>query len=406
MFPPMPPDEEDPAEQRAFSEFKLDGDRFRGGRLPVDALVELERYRALLLAAAERAWLIDHPDSDLPEDFEREFDLAIKKVDDGSAVSVLERPESVYGDYFDLGRDTVDAMFAEIVQGIDPKALEGAPPRDKAEPLAPDLVEAFLDLGTHAAFRDLGSSLEVDEKAVFPERDSDIQVTMGVRTKVVRPLVKKVREITVSREHLDSIIAGRLIALNAERRNYTVNTLLYGTINGRYADEAKTAELRAVLDSSSLAPVVRIEGRMSWVRGRLEKILDVDNVELFEIESEPWSRRFIELASLGRNWSDEADTSDVISFSALDAAREIIRAIARNERSPFPGITPMEDGGVHIQWLAIPRHTSVEISPEAEFYGHTLLVENFDSDREILRPSNLETRSLQEIIAFLEGAIS
>jgi hypothetical protein len=387
----------------AFTEFTLEGDRFERGRLPLDALAELQRYRDLLLAAAKRAWFRDNPGDDLPQDFVIEFDVAISRVENGSAVSVLERPPSEYGDYFDAGRDTVDAMFAQMVQGLAPADLDPEP-GDGEPVLTRDEREAFLDLAGSPSFRDFGATLGPEDKAIFADRHSDIQFTMATRVKVLRPVVKRVREITKGRRHSESVVAGRLISLNAEKRNFTIKTLVFGDVNGRYSDAAKTAELRAVLDSSAQAPVVRIEGKMSWTHRGLEKILDIDSVELFEVESEPWSRRLVELASLPPGWSEADDNEDMISFPALDAAREIIRAVTAEE-TPFPGISPLEDGGVHVQWVTDDRATSVEIDPDAAVYAHTLHVADLGTESEVQTASDLETSNLEAAINFIREVL-
>ena len=58
-------DEPQPSAKR----FRLTGARFDGGRLPVDSLVELERYQDVIRIAAEAEWRHDHPDAELPSDF-------------------------------------------------------------------------------------------------------------------------------------------------------------------------------------------------------------------------------------------------------------------------------------------------------------------------------------------------
>lgn len=416
-----------------FSAFTLRGDRFAGGRLPIDALIELERYRAILLAAAERAWSRAHPGQPLPQDFAQEFDLAITEVRDGSATSLLERPDSAYGEYFDLGRDETERLFQEIVSGLALPALDADDRSDAAE--APDAIEASAstdeidDPGTETglekvaprstfsrddlvayaslpALRDLGSSLQIDEAAEISTPDGQqVEISFSARTTMIRPFVERVEILTAppappERKHRQKdSIAGRLIALNPEKRNYTVRTLLFGEVSGRYKDVELFDDLREVLNSNAHAPVIRIVGRMAWVGDKLDRILEAKQIELLEVPGEAWSRRIVELASLPPNWEEESQTGEVISFTALEAARELLRA-AQESQDSAPGIFPMEDGGVHLEWTIPTRVTSVEISAdeEPEFVVHSFTLEPKTS-------TELTTTNIAEATTALLGAL-
>ena len=48
---------------------RLTGARFEGGRLPVDSLVELQKYQDIVRIAAEAEWKQVHPGEQLPDDF-------------------------------------------------------------------------------------------------------------------------------------------------------------------------------------------------------------------------------------------------------------------------------------------------------------------------------------------------
>ena len=154
--------------------------------------------------------------------------------------------------------------------------------------------------------------------------------------------------------------------MNADRKNFDIDTLHYGKVHGNYKDAGMTANLRAVLESSAQAPLVRVTGRMSWRDGRVYRILSVDDLELLEVETEPWSRRVVELASLPPGWHPEVDHSPVISFVAIDAARELMREV--EGLPPAPGIFPREDGGIIVEWSTPQRVISLEISPEPYFF--------------------------------------
>ena len=448
----------DDSPREEFSQFTLRGARFAGGRLPVDALVELGRYRALLLEAASRAWAQDHQDDPLPDDFDNEFDLAIVEVRDGSATSLLERPESAYGEYFDRGRDEIERLFQEVVAGLATPLFED-PPRDTLEAQEDDEAgvdsrieapseletgsdgppstegggqseavgeqpdgfidvespprttftrEVFISYASMPAFREIGSSLQTGESAeIVTPNGEHVEIDFSTRADRIRPLIERIDQIMAppappllpEREYRKNSIAGRLVSLDPENRSFRVKTLLHGELSGRYKDDALFDDLKAVLNSSAQAPVVRIAGRMSWAGETLKRILEAQRLELLEIAGEAWSRNIIELASLPRLWNEESGGGEEISFTALEAARELLRA-AQPEQDSAPGIFPVEDGGVLLEWTVPTRVTSVEISPDEtpEFVVHAFALEP-------RRSTELTTSNLAEATTALLEAL-
>jgi hypothetical protein len=393
------PDNSVPAEP--YAEFTLQGDRFADGRLPVDALAEIQRYKELLLAAAKRAWLADHPKAEeVPDDFDLEFDLAITNVSRGSMHATLERSDSTYGTYLDEAVPTVDRLFEKIITGFQPTELDGG-----NGILGEEERDVVRDLATTKAFRDFGRDLEPDDSVVFgPPAPDAPRFTMGTRAKNLRPVAKKARQLEKGRLHLDTTIAGRLIALNADRQSYTINSLAFGERNGRYADPELTAELRSYLDSSEQAPIIRVTGHMSFSNGRLERILNANQIELFEVATEPWSRRVVELLSLPPDWSEDQANSETISIAALDAGRELIRRVV-SAVDISPAISPLEDGGVHLQWHLGNLAVSVEVDHSQLFSAQSLRVSNLGEDNEERASRYLETLNLDEAAEFVTGAM-
>ena len=76
---------------------RLAGARFDRGRLPIASLMELQNYQEAIRIAAEAEWRRDHPDEQLPADFQDSTSLAIERIDEGSADVFLafEQPEYV-----------------------------------------------------------------------------------------------------------------------------------------------------------------------------------------------------------------------------------------------------------------------------------------------------------------------
>lgn len=440
--------EANPAEDepRIFASLKLDGARFNGGRLPIDALVELQRYRELILEAAKQAWREANPGEEVPADFSKEFDLAVTEIEDGSAIPVMERTRSAYDGFYDAGRLDVEALFADIVNrnfGVilpdsgqsddsDQQSPSAVEDQDEAEDETPfddvgpdeakevvDEVDAKSDeastqskqrllssLASLDAFRDFGSSLREEDSLVLngTETHEEVRITSETAPRVFRPIFEQLtldlempEEEAPERSKYTSTVAGRLIALNADARNFKIKTLLFDQVHGRYKEAERLEDLKAVLESSAQAPLIRVTGRMSFLGDQLKQILDVDKIELLEIETEPWSRRIVELASLARNWHPELDKSPLISFIAIDAAREVLRAAQNCEISP--GIYPGEDGGVIVEWGSPQRVVTLEISPEPDFFLFHLDVASGDA-------AEFDTEDLSEVIVRVEEALS
>src|SRR5689334_15616152 len=127
-----------------FAQLKMTGEDFNGARIPVRALEELLRYQQLVLKAASNQWRDDNDTEELPADFEDKFELVLAKVEEGSAVSILERPShAIYEDYYDRGREQVEDEL-----GI---AASDSPNAD------------IISLLEYEEFRQFGSTLESDE---------------------------------------------------------------------------------------------------------------------------------------------------------------------------------------------------------------------------------------------------
>ncbi|OBH03548.1 hypothetical protein A5695_10215 [Mycobacterium sp. E1747] len=338
-----------------FARVKMIGQEFEGGRIPIRSLDELGRYQALVLAAAAAQWREIHDEDDLPEDFASQLDLVLSDIEDGSAVSLLERPHATpYDSFYEYGRTVVEQQIA-LASAESPEA-------------------DVISLLAYKEFRDLGSSLRDDERMeiVAPSSHAGgvsdvVTITPEISRRIRQNLAPKFKKLLKPPRHTEyGWIVGRLTAINADEQNYTISTDTYGSINGRYKSEEILDDLKAVLDSSERAPVVRFYGRLRFVGERLDRILDVSVVQVLEIDGEPWSRRFIELASLEEDWDDEYPESKVVSFTALDGARAILQFVQSHGISQ-PGIFPTVSGGVSLEWATSSEVLTIEITEEAEF---------------------------------------
>lgn len=169
-------------------------------------------------------------------------------------------------------------------------------------------------------------------------------------------------------------------------------------ILGAYEGATLTGDLREVLDSNAQAPVIRVDGLLRYDEaGRAVRVVNALQVELFEVDGQPWSGRFIELATLDEGWQDGL-TGDRIQFSSLDASRDLLKAF-HDEGRALPGIFPMEDGGVQLEWASPSFVTSVEISPDLDFSLYHLVVEGRQSE-------SLDTQDFSEAVDFLRRVVA
>lgn len=349
--------------ERSFARIRLAGDRFTGGRLPVDALEEIQRYQSLVIEAAKREWQEAHPDEELPEDFAASLKLVITDVTNGSAQVLLEREVSQSDPYESLFYDARDEVSRELSALLDvTESITSAPLFERKD------------------FRTLGSSLRPGDSlqliSYSRERDPKPQDSVAVSAEqIIEQFPKRVKESDRERrrrakENLylaDQTVAGRLVALDADRKSFKLRSLHYGDLAGLYTDDDLTADLRAVLNTSAKAPVIRLRADVQFKNGEAWRIRNASNVELLEIDGQPWSRKLIELASLGPDWDGEHPGASMISFASLDAARDLVLQLveAGNER---PGIFPTEEGGVSLEWASAQSVASIEISADATVF--------------------------------------
>ncbi len=360
--------------------------------MPVAALAELQRYQELVRAAAELEWEKEHPGEGLPSDFDESFSLVLKDIKPGSATSVLESRKSAYEPYFERGRSELEREIAVIEQWLDDSNPQAVSPQPLDLPL--------LD---QPEFLALGSSIsDAASFSISADRGRRIEITPTLRNRGIRPLAARraealtpaAQEIAFEKTSEFGEVAGHLVQLDAETRSFKLVPLRYGghKISGRYKSDTLTPELREHLDSPEKRTIVRLKGTLRYHGTKLARLLQTSEVNALTLDSKPWSRRFIELATLEEGWSEDGEGKP-IDFLALDAAREILEAVLESQRS-LPGIFPMVDGGVQLEWSSPDFVTNIEISPGLSFYLFDLAVDSLSS-------TSVETDDLAKAKSFV-----
>lgn len=100
------------AHTEPFAELRLTGERFDDAHFPVDALHEIIRYQQLIIAAAQATWIAEHDGEEPSASLGESLELSITEIRAGSAISVLERPDSAdHDELFVDSKNQVDRLL-------------------------------------------------------------------------------------------------------------------------------------------------------------------------------------------------------------------------------------------------------------------------------------------------------
>jgi hypothetical protein len=322
-------------------------------------LEELQRYERLVRKVAEQQWRAANPDrKSVPPQLADEFNLSIVAVEDGSAMPVLERDsisQSEWDPYLTDATVLIEQAFQALIQG---KSLPSG-----------------FDWLMSQDFRDFGASLQGGEAIEFRPTSAypivySAEVRDEVRERLGTPVVGRLENVTRR-----GAIAGRLVRLDADAKTFKFRRLgdpASKGINGKYSQPGLTADLRRILESNSVAPVVRVTGDLIGPPDAPPiRIGSVASVELFEVDGMSSSARLIELAALEPGWNEGHGMP--VEFAALDAARDILLQLHQDSLA-MPSVFPLEDGGVQLEWASPELVSSIEISPDVNFSLFRLVV--------------------------------
>jgi len=371
---------------------RLTGERFKAGRLPVDSLIELERYQEVVRKLAEYEWRRDHPDEQLPADFRALVSLTIERIDEGSADVLLAfEQHAVYVQYQDEAQDAVDATIAAAYAGAPLPPLPALPPAAVAE-----FREELADFG--ATLREAQSI----EFYVNPDDTTPVLITVETRKQALTELILTDFMIAPSDpvgsadiiERREESLIGRVTAVDADSTKYEIATA-YGKVHGWYKENTGVLEdLRSVLNSAEEGPLTRITGELRFKNGDPHRFWQTTRVERVEFEDTAWGARLTDFAQLPTGWAE--GTGAQISFVSLDAAQQLLKAVEA-AGNPLPAVFPTAEGGVLIEWATTSGIHSVEILEDGLF-------ELFSLQRAQGEGVHSETRDISEAIRFATAA--
>lgn len=360
----------------AFASVKLGGTRFDQAQIPVESLIELLRYRELIIAAATNAWELDHPGESVPAALHESFELTLTDVADGSAIPLLERPiESDFDTFFEDGKDDVDQLLRDVNSG-------GYEPR------------AFPKWADIDAFWNFGETLQPEETMIVPAPVGTTkhfaQISQVTRTQYFYTLKKKVRA-SADRTQAFGAVTGRVTALDAENRNFDISTVAFGSIHGRFKTVDITDDLREFLGSSSDAPNIIILGLLGYKEGTLEKVHEAT----FAVqESDPFAATAQSLTTIAETESGWLEGGvQAVTLDASKLGSKVLNLIKAADVTP-PRVFPTEDGGLSFEWATSSYVLSFEIDSNFrilayklgpdENFGTESVVENLEQLPDIL----------------------
>lgn len=222
--------------------FKLTGKRFEGGRLPIDYLVELQNYQALVQTLTVAKWQAGHPGEEVPADLKAETSLAIERIDEGSAdIYVVLEQQTAYVQYQGEAQSVVEQTISAAYSG-------------QPLPELPKAINEEIRLGVSQ----IGATLQPDQTIEIYAAGVDappVVVTITTRKEAVDRLALEDFFLTddpvVAGSHLATVqtsVAGRITELDPEKQSFRFRSLRYGELRGFYKDNPEQKEnLKGVL---------------------------------------------------------------------------------------------------------------------------------------------------------------
>lgn len=350
--------------QPRLKRLRLKGARFEGGRLPVDSLVELQRYQDVVRIASEAEWLRDHPNEAVPSDLSDSVRLTIDRIDSGSADVFLAFEQHLeYRQYQEEAQEAADANILAAYSGARPPGL------GESEPGA--------DWKFRQAIAQFGSSLGPEQAIEFYVNVPDgnpVSITTETRERALEEIFNLEdfmildTGIPAEEESLrteDEGLTGRITALDANKRKFDLETNDGQVVHGWYREHPELLEdFRAVVNSTSEGPLTRVSGKLQFKSGKPFRFWQTTSIERVEFDETAWGARLRNFAQLQHGWDDEGGLQ--ISSIALDASQSLLRSLdnAGHER---PGVFPTPEGGVLIEWTTASSVSSVEVLPDGSF---------------------------------------
>lgn len=333
------------AHTEPFAELRLTGERFDDAHFPVDALHEIIRYQQLIIAAAQATWATEHDGEKPLDSLGESLELSITEIRAGSAISVLERPDSAEH----------DQLFVESKNQVD-RLLHSL----ESDQLTPENLPAWASTKD---FWDFGSSLQPQESIQVQSTSAShrgyITIDRKVRDEKLFPLkrdLERARRTTSSFE----LIYGKVTELNAENTSFEFELPTGKKVHGRFTEPDMVGTFRKYLDASSQAPLITLAAKVGIRNTEVTKIYNVACA--YKPGDQPLTnlfKRLNEISNLKKGWLD-GENGQAVSHKIILNASQIVSSLDFQTTIP-PRIFPTEDGGILIEWASGDYVANIEV---------------------------------------------
>lgn len=352
------------------------GSRFQNARLPVEVLSDLPAFRDLLVSYAKDEWRRRHADRKrVPKGFDKSLSFDLVKIEDGSAIPMLEwnrssAQENLPG-FEDELQEVVEEAYADVVA-----LIEGQNGRVTA-----------LSAEKVGALNRLGAGLRDNEKIEITDRKNGNVVYLDALRR--KQLITEASETYQTRFEGTGELIGTYSPGGYEG-HIVVRTAEYGNINVPVDPLQIYEEFASELNNSVQFELLVALDSQDRFRG----VVDVYEVGVVsdELHSnvENALTRLAELRALPVGWHDGSGRQ--LTGAALRAAEAFIRT--RPGLTGLYRIFPTEPGGVLVDFEHRGWDWSVEFEPtgSSEMYGIEV---DGDEEMEPIRFDNLDALLLE-----------
>lgn len=346
---------------------------FRGARfdddqgMPVETLGELMAYRELVAEVARSVFLSQNPERQrVPKGFADRLRLRIRRVDEGSAVPLLERSVSSgellpIEDEFHRARDLISSAIHDVASG---RSIPEDFPQDA-------LVH----------FNRLGQGLQDDEsiELIRPGTFSGPRYTQDVRKVLLGGRLIYQR---------DAVVVGWVTEVDAERMRFQLRQS-DGLVVPAPIDSVTFDEVKQALAPTGEGPQVSVSG--VGVFDRSDNLVRFDSVH--ELISEDVDDAVaddavaVDASAVTAGWLD--GYGEATDPTVIRRTKALLAAIM-NSGAPRPRVFPVPDGGLQAEWTIDDREISVAVEPGGSLYVISVNVASGRAEDATLREDDPE----------------
>jgi len=337
-----PDDGAPPETQLLFS-----GGRFEGRGVHLEGLIELVRYQKLVVEFAKDVWFEMHG-TKMPGRIQKQFELRLADRQQGSFDATIVSDEARLAPEVEkvagMTQERIDETFDQIIRGLRPAAN-----------LSEESEKALL------AF---GRSFKADEALIIHPNTPQAKPFNTERRTWLKTVLK---EKTVP---VEGALLGQVFRLDSAAKRFQLTLPDGRNVAGRYKTEAQWESIRPFLDQPKSRTLIRLV--CTYTAGGLTldplRIDDVEDIEIFTLDSDEWTDNLTELAALRTGWFGQ-HLGQRIDIAAIELTRDILRTIPLPTWL-MPQAFPTVEGGVQIEWLDETSHTELIITPDLAIHAH------------------------------------